>query len=287
MEKNSISIVECPRDAIQGIKQFLPTEAKVQYLNQLLKAGFDIIDFGSFVSPKAIPQLSDTEEVLKRLDFGKTNTKLLAIIANEQGAKQACLHPEIEFVGFPFSISETFSLRNIGASILDTFERVKRIQELCLENHKKLVIYLSMAFGNPYGEEWNTKIVLDWVSKLSILKINYFSLADTTGVASSESIKELFQTLIPHYPSLTFGAHFHTAPAEWKEKVDTAYEAGCRWFDTAIGGYGGCPMASDELIGNLPTDKLLMYMEEKGISSQINKETINTLAIAFQKLLSS
>ncbi len=299
MEKNNISnsinsinpkkitLVECPRDAIQGIKNFLPTKAKAFYLNQLLKAGFDILDFGSFVSPKAIPQLADTAELIRILDLENTSTMLLVIIGNERGAKEALSHPEIDYLGFPFSISDTFSHRNIGSSILETFERVKGIQELCLGKGKSLVIYISMAFGNPYQDPWHIDLVLEWVEKLQGLGIGIFSLADTTGMATTTTVKNLFEYLIPAYPSFQFGAHFHTKPDAWREKVEAAFNAGCQQFDTALLGYGGCPMAGDDLVGNMPTDRLLQFIKEKGLETQVDLNKIPGLELAFQNLLNS
>ncbi len=281
-----MKLIECPRDAIQGIKQFIPTEKKAEYLNELLKVGFDTIDFGSFVSPKAIPQLADTAEVLRLLDLSATKSKLLAIIANERGAQNACQFEEIAYLGYPFSISETFQLRNTEATIAESVERVKAIQELCLKHDKQLVIYISMGFGNPYGDEWNTEIATKWVNVLSQLGIHIFSLADTIGIATPSTISYLFKELISSYPQLEFGAHFHTTPDTWREKIEAAWEAGCRRFDGAILGYGGCPMAKDELVGNMPTENLIDFSREKESAVSITEESIFKLQSAFQRLIS-
>lgn len=280
-----MKITECPRDAIQGIKHFIPTAAKARYLNELLWAGFDRIDFGSFVSPKAIPQLADTAEVLKLLDPGAANGKLLAIVANERGAMSACAFPEISYLGFPFSISETFQHRNTGSGIAESFERVKAIQRLCSDHGKELIIYISMAFGNPYGDAWNATIVMQWIDQLSQLGIKEFSLADTVGMATPAQISCLFYCLIPAYPFLDFGAHLHTRKETWKEKAEAAFNAGCQRFDTAISGFGGCPMAGDELTGNMPTDKLLDFLQEKGVTSGVSQSTIKQLELSFQQLI--
>jgi hydroxymethylglutaryl-CoA lyase len=260
-----IKLIECPRDAMQGIKDFIPTKVKVDYINTLLKVGYDTIDFGSFVSPKAIPQMRDTAEVLAELDLSVSKSKLLSIVANERGAKEAASHKEISYLGYPFSVSETFQLRNTNATIAQSLDRVKEIQEICVRNNKELVLYLSMGFGNPYGDPYSPEIVEEWVGKLKEYGIAIFSLSDTIGVASPETIKYLFSKLIPAFPELEFGAHLHTAPYNWKEKIDAAFENGCRRFDTAIFGYGGCPMAKDDLIGNFPTEHFVNYFGTKTI----------------------
>ncbi|MFY7911952.1 MAG: DUF559 domain-containing protein [Emticicia sp.] len=253
-----MKLIECPRDAIQGIKHFIPTEKKIKYINLLLESNlFDTIDFGSFVSPKAIPQMADTAEVVRGLDLSQTQTKLLAIIANERGATEACQFEQISYLGYPFSISETFQLRNTNATIAESLERVKAIQEITEKADKQLVIYISMGFGNPYGDDWNAEIAIKWVDELQNLGIKIFSLSDTVGVATPESITYLFENLIPKYHHLEFGAHLHTTLDTWQEKVDAAYNAGCRRFDGAFMGYGGCPMAADELVGNMPMENLL------------------------------
>lgn len=257
-----IQLVECPRDAMQGLKPFIPTETKAAYINQLLKVGFHTIDFGSFVSPKAIPQMRDTAKVLARLDLSATSTRLLAIVANQRGAKDAAAFEEIAYLGYPFSISETFQLRNTNATIEESLERVADIQEICQAGDKTLVVYISMGFGNPYGDPWNVEIVQQWTDRLCSMGIGILQLSDTIGVASPESIQYLFSNLIPAYPDLTFGAHFHTQPLTWKEKVKTAYDNGCRRFDGAIKGFGGCPMAKDDLTGNMPTENMVAYFRK-------------------------
>lgn len=275
-----MKLIECQRDAIQGIKHFIPTEKKIKYINLLLESNlFDTIDFGSFVSPKAIPQMADTAEVVQGLNLSHTQTKLLAIIANERGATEACQFEQISYLGYPFSISETFQLRNTNATISESLERVKAIQEITEKADKQLVIYISMGFGNPYGDEWNAGIAIKWVDKLQKLGIKIFSLSDTVGVATPESITYLFENLIPKYPNLEFGAHLHTTPDTWQEKVDAAYKAGCRRFDGAILGYGGCPMAADELVGNMPMENLL----PPSLKGEYN---IEYLISAFQELIS-
>jgi hydroxymethylglutaryl-CoA lyase len=257
--KDMIKIVECPRDAMQGLKEFIPTESKIAYINQLLKVGFDTIDFGSFVSPKAIPQMRDTAEVLANLDLAATNSKLLAIVANERGATEAAQFPEIAYLGYPFSISETFQLRNTNATILESLERVKEIQEICLHKNKKLVVYLSMGFGNPYGDPWNVEIVQRWVDEMVNLDIEILSLSDTIGVSNPSNISYLFSSLIPKYPNIEIGAHLHTEPSNWREKIHAAATNGCTRFDAAMRGYGGCPMAKDDLTGNMATENLVSY----------------------------
>ena len=265
-----LKIIECPRDAMQGIKPFIATEDKASYINALLKVGFDTIDFGSFVSPKAIPQMRDTAAVLAKLDLSNTTSKLLAIIANVRGAKDACTHPEITYLGFPFSISENFQMRNTGKTIQESLETLEEILKLANAHNKEVVTYLSMGFGNPYGDPWSPEIVAEWTKILANMGVKILSLSDTIGISTSTNIKALFEHLISLYPQIEFGAHFHTTPTAWYEKVDTAYEAGCRRFDTAIKGYGGCPMAKDELTGNMPTEKLISYFSEKKIANSLN-----------------
>ena len=259
---SSIKIIECPRDALQGIKEFIPTKNKIEYINQLLKVGFDTIDFGSFVSPKAIPQLKDTAEVLTGLNLSSTSSKLLSIIANTRGANDACNFEEINYLGFPLSVSEQFQNRNTNKSIIESLNIVEEIQNLSVKNNKKLVVYLSMAFGNPYGENYHPNIVAELTEKLHQLDVGIVALSDTIGVSDPINIAPLFSTLIKEYPTIEFGAHFHTTPDKWEEKVDSAYQNGCRRFDTAIKGFGGCPMAKDDLTGNMPTEKLITYFTE-------------------------
>ncbi|OMP31286.1 hydroxymethylglutaryl-CoA lyase [Mangrovimonas sp. DI 80] len=258
-----VKIIECPRDAMQGIKDFIPTEKKVQYIQSLLRVGFDTIDFGSFVSPKAIPQMADTAEVLSRLDLSNTNSKLLAIIANTRGAMDACQHPEIQYLGYPFSISENFQMRNTHKTIAESVETLHEILDIANNAGKEVVVYISMGFGNPYGDPWNVDIVSEWTERLSQMGVNILSLSDTVGSSNPESIEYLFSHLIPQYPNIEFGAHLHTTPTTWFEKVDAAFKSGCRRFDGAIQGFGGCPMAKDELTGNMPTEKLLSYFTAK------------------------
>ncbi len=273
-----IKLIECPRDAMQGIKAFIPTDRKAKYINQLLRVGFHTIDFGSFVSPKAIPQMRDTGEVLEQLELGDSKTRLLAIVANRRGANNAVQFEEITYLGYPFSISETFQLRNTNATIEESLERVEQIQEICLAHDKQLVLYVSMGFGNPYGDPWNVEIVQKWVDRLRAMGVGIFQLSDTIGVASPESIGYLFGNLIEAYADLEFGAHFHTTPRTWKEKVEAAYESGCRRFDGAIRGYGGCPMAKDDLTGNMPTENLVYYFvdrrEPTGVDTERFRESV-------------
>lgn len=276
----SYKIVECPRDAMQGLHDFIPTEKKIRYINQLLTVGFDTIDFGSFVSPKAIPQLQDTAEVLASLDLSGTKSKLLAIIANYRGAEAAVQYPEIRYLGFPFSISETFQQRNTHSSIAESLDTVKRIQQLCVQHNKELVLYISMGFGNPYGDPWNTEIAEKWVAEMDGLGIRIISLSDTIGIANPESISYLFGSLIPRFPHIEFGAHLHTTPDKWKEKIEAAFASGCKRYDGAIKGFGGCPMASDDLTGNMATENLISFFEEKNVKLNLNKAEFEKSMIA-------
>lgn len=264
-----MKIIECPRDAMQGIKKFIPTSTKIAYINQLLKVGFHTIDFGSFVSKKAIPQLKDTAEVLAGLDLSITSSKLLSIIANTRGAETACNFEEINYLGFPLSVSEEFQKRNTNKSIEESLRVIEEIQNLSFKNNKELLVYLSMAFGNPYAENYHPDIVAELTEKLKQLDVSIVSLSDTIGVSDPSNIGPLFSTLIKEYPTIEFGAHFHTTADKWEEKVDSAYLNGCRRFDSALKGFGGCPMAKDELIGNMPTEKLITYfIEDLGLSIQ-------------------
>jgi len=265
-----VKIIECPRDAMQGIKDWIPTEKKVQYLQSLLRCGFDTIDFGSFVSPKAIPQMQDTAEVLAGLDLSATKSKLLAIVANVRGAQAAVQHPEIQYLGYPFSISENFQMRNTHKTIDQSIEVLREILALADQNNKEVVTYLSMGFGNPYGDPWNVEIVGNWAERLSEMGVKILSLSDTVGTSTPEVISYLYSNLIPAYPHIEFGAHLHTTPTAWHEKVDAAYKSGCRRFDGAIQGFGGCPMAKDELTGNMPTEKMLSYFTAEKVVSNIN-----------------
>jgi hydroxymethylglutaryl-CoA lyase len=270
-----IKIIECPRDAMQGIKPFIPTERKAAYIRSLLRVGFDSIDFGSFVSPKAIPQMQDTAAVLAQLDLSQTKSELLAIIANTRGAEIASKHNEIRYLGFPFSISENFQMRNTHKTIAESLVTLQEILEIADKSNKEVVAYLSMGFGNPYGDPWNVEIVADWTEKLSTMGVKTLSLSDTVGSSSPEVISYLFSNLIPKYPEIEFGAHLHTTPDKWFEKVDAAYKAGCRRYDGAIQGFGGCPMAKDDLTGNMPTEKLLSYFTA-------NKENTNLNPLSFE-----
>jgi hydroxymethylglutaryl-CoA lyase len=267
---NKVKIIECPRDAMQGIKShFISTEAKANYINSLLKVGFDTIDFGSFVSPKAIPQMRDTAAVLARLDLSQTTSKLLAIVANVRGANDAVQFEEIDYLGYPFSISENFQMRNTHKTISQSIETLQEILTIANSANKEVVAYLSMGFGNPYGDPWNVEIVSEWTEKLSGMGVKILSLSDTIGSSTPAVISQLFSNLIPIYPAIEFGAHLHTSPSLWHEKVHAAFHAGCKRFDGAIKGYGGCPMAKDELTGNMPTEKLLSYFTEQKVVTGI------------------
>jgi hydroxymethylglutaryl-CoA lyase len=271
MEK--LKIIECPRDAMQGIIDFIPTEKKASYINQLLKCGFDTLDFGSFVSPKAIPQLKDTVKVLEQLDLTNTDTNLLAIIANERGAEEAMQFEEIDFLGFPFSVSETFQKRNANATIEESWKRLEAIQNLAFKNNKDLVVYLSMGFGNPYGDVWNSDIVIKWSERLyNELGIKILALSDTIGCATPTLVASLFKDLIPALKNVEFGAHLHTIPENAKQLVEAAYQNGCRRFDGAIKGFGGCPMAANDLTGNMPTELMLQWFQENGIETGLENQ---------------
>lgn len=267
-----IKLIECPRDAMQGWSEMIPTQTKIQYINQLLEVGFDTLDFGSFVSPKAIPQLADTKEVLKGIRMSAT--KLLAIIANLRGAEEAVQYDEISYLGFPFSISETFQQLNTNSSIAESLGRVADIQKLCLQHKKQLVIYISMGFGNPYGETYNAEIAIKWVQQLQALGIGIFAMSDTVGVSNPENIQTIFSHLNEAFPDLEFGAHFHSTKETANEKIEAALQNHCFRFDSAIGGIGGCPMAQNDLVGNLATEQLLAYLQTKGFTMQINQEAL-------------
>ncbi len=266
----TVKIIECPRDAMQGIKTFIPTANKVTYIQSLLRVGFDTIDFGSFVSSKAIPQMQDTAEVLAQLDLSKTRSKLLAIIANTQGAEAACNYSEIQYLGFPFSISENFQMRNTHKTIAQSLVSLEEILNLADAKNKQVVAYLSMGFGNPYGDPWNTEIVGEWTEKLAAMGVTILSLSDTIGSSTPEMISYLFTNLIPAYPEIEFGAHLHTTPDSWFEKIDAAYKSGCLRFDGAIQGFGGCPMATNHLTGNMPTEKLLSYFTTQKTTTNLS-----------------
>lgn len=269
-----IKLVECPRDAMQGWKHFIPTQKKIEYINALLKVGFDTIDFGSFVSPKAIPQMADTAEVVKGLQVDGTGTKLLAIIANERGAEGAVVFDEITCLGFPFSISETFQKRNTNSTIQESLGRVEEIQNLCIKNKKELVVYISMGFGNPYGDVYNEGIVFEWADKLAALDIKIISLADTVGLATSAQVNRITKYLVDALPATEIGVHLHSTPLNWKEKTDAALNAGCLRFDGALKGIGGCPMADDELVGNMDTELMIPYFAEKKILPAIDMDAL-------------
>ena len=266
----NVKIIECPRDAMQGVRDWIPTKEKAQFIQSLLDCGFDTIDFGSFVSPKAIPQMKDTSELLSLLDVSSTESQLLAIVANIRGAKDAVMYDQIDYLGYPFSISENFQMRNTHKTIAQSIETLKEILNLADSKNKKVVAYLSMGFGNPYGDPWSIDIVGEWTEKLSNMGVKILSLSDTVGSSTPEIITYLFSELITKYPSIEFGAHLHTTTTKWKEKVSAAYLAGCRRFDGAIQGFGGCPMAKDDLTGNMPTEKMLSYFAAEKVITNIN-----------------
>ncbi len=269
-----IHLIECPRDAMQGWKQFIPTDQKIAYLNALLRVGFHTIDFGSFVSPKAIPQMADTKEVLKGLELTGTKSKLLAIIANVRGAEEAAAYEQISYLGFPFSVSETFQLRNTNSTIEQSLQNVEAIQKICVSNNKQLVIYISMGFGNPYGDPYSEEIVFKWVDKIVAMGINIISLADTVGVATPEQVSSMTGYMIQQLPDHEIGVHLHSAPHNWKAKIDAALQAGCKRFDGALKGIGGCPMANDELVGNMNTEWLIPYFKEKKQLPPIDEQAL-------------
>jgi len=270
-----IKLIECPRDAMQGIHDFIPTDLKVRYLNSLLKVGFDTLDFGSFVSPKAIPQMKDTHSVLARLDLEGSDTKLLSIVANERGAKQACEYEEIDYLGFPFSISETFQMRNTKKTIEDSLELVERMLNLCEIHGKELVVYASMAFGNPYDDVWDLAILEHWIDRLDGISVEIISLSDTVGVATPKQLSEAFGLLSQNFPKLEFGAHLHTTADNWEQNLNAAFLSGCTRFDGALKGFGGCPMAKDDLVGNMPTEKMIGYFNEKSIKLNLDEEAFD------------
>lgn len=282
-----MKIIECPRDAMQGLHDFIPTEKKIAYINQLLKVGFDTIDFGSFVSPKAIPQMRDTAEVLAGLQLDSTNSKLLAIVANIRGANDACHFDEIQYLGYPLSLSETFQQRNTNRSINDAFNDLAEMQELCEDFEKTLVVYLSMGFGNPYGDPYEMGYVGEFVDRLDRMEVQVISLADTIGVSNPENISSLFETLIPKFPHIEFGAHLHSTPDTIDEKVDAAFQSGCRRMDGAIKGYGGCPMAKDDLTGNMATERMLHFFTEKGVQTGLNMEAFNESVLLSSSVFST
>jgi hydroxymethylglutaryl-CoA lyase len=281
---SSVKLIECPRDAMQGWKQFIPTEKKIQYINSLLKVGFDTIDFGSFVSAKAIPQMADTKEVVRGLESiidsrqpaigSQQSTKLLAIVANLRGAEEACSYDLINYLGFPFSVSETFQQRNTNSSIAQSLNRIEEIQNLCVKTGKKLVIYISMGFGNPYGDLYDEEIVFNWVERLVEMDIEIISLADTVGVAAAEQVYDMASYLIESLPGTEIGVHLHSTAANWKEKLEAAVKAGCKRFDGALKGIGGCPMANDELVGNMNTEWMIDYFKQKNLLNDLNEDAL-------------
>ena len=267
---SKIKIIECPRDAMQGIKSWIPSDEKLSYLQSVLSVGFDVVDFGSFVSSRVIPQMKDTDYIINNLDTTNTNSKLLAIVANYRGAVAACNYSTISYIGYPFSISEIFQMRNSNKTISESFDDLKKIKTLIDAKNKKLVVYLSMGFGNPYGEPWNLEIIEKWIQNLNLIGVEIISISDTIGTAKKSDINKIYSFLIPRYSKIEFGAHFHSKPNEWYEKVNEAYTNGCRRFDGAIMGFGGCPMAKDDLTGNLPTEKLLSYFNSIKVNTSIN-----------------
>src|SRR5688572_22334009 len=274
IEKETIKLIECPRDAMQGWKTFISTKKKVEYINSLLKVGFDTIDFGSFVSPKVIPQMADTAEVLRNLELGNSQSKLLAIVANLRGAEEASVYDAISYLGFPFSVSETFQQRNTNSSIQQSLERVEEMQNLCIKSGKKLVLYISMGFGNPYGDPYSEEIVFEWVNKIVALDIEIISLADTVGIATEEQVYDMTSYLVESLPGIEIGVHLHSTPDNWKEKLEAAVKAGCKRFDGALKGIGGCPMADDELVGNMNSELMIRYFKEKGMLPVLNEEAL-------------
>jgi len=280
-QRSTVNLIECPRDAMQGWKKFIPTEKKIEYINSLLKVGFHTIDFGSFVSPKAIPQMADTRTVLDELRLDDTKTKLLAIVANVRGAQEASVYDKITYLGFPFSISETFQQRNTNSSIKDSLARVEEIQNICSKTNKQLVVYMSMAFGNPYGDEYNGEILLNWTKEIMERGVKIISLADTVGVAEAEQISSALASLVPNYPNIDFGVHLHSTPKNWEDKLEAAFTSGCVRFDGALKGIGGCPMANDELVGNMNTEWMIHYFKGMDKLPQLDFEALqNSLSIA-------
>jgi hydroxymethylglutaryl-CoA lyase len=279
IKSNRVKLVECPRDAMQGWAGIIPTEKKVEYLNTLLQVGFDSLDFGSFVSHKAIPQMADTKEVVEKIIPGNSKTRLLAIVANTRGAEDAALYPTINDIGFPFSVSETFQERNTNSSLQKSIETISAIQEICYLGSKRLVIYISMAFGNPYGDPWSQEIVLNWIRLIVEMGVEVISLADTVGLASPEQVHHLTQSLIEEFPSIESGVHLHSRREKSIEKIEAAYLAGCRRFDGALNGIGGCPMAGDELVGNMDSLVMIDYFRKQNILPDLNEEILKQSAL--------
>ena len=279
-----LKLIECPRDAMQGWETFIPTEKKIEYINQLLQVGFDTIDFGSFVSAKAIPQMVDTKEVISRLSMEKSNSKLLAIIANVRGAQEAAEFEKITYLGFPFSISPTFQMRNTNSTIEESLERVKEIKNICDKNNKELVVYISMAFGNPYGDAYDEKIVLEWVKKLVGEGIQIISLADTVGLANASQVSSIVKKVISKFPDIETGVHLHSTKTNWKQKIDAALQSGCLRFDGALKGIGGCPMANDELVGNMDTELMIPYLKQLGFLRKIDEDALLKASVMASKI---
>jgi hydroxymethylglutaryl-CoA lyase len=276
-EKPDIKLIECPRDAMQGLSDFIPTELKAEYINKLLKVGYNTIDFGSFVSPQAVPQMRDTADVLSKLNLDNSKTELLAIIANLKGAQQAAQFDEVKYLGFPFSISDTFQRRNVNATIIQSLGRVEDItviHEICKKFNKKMVIYISMGFGNPYGDPWSIDFLNHYIYILKNIDIDIIALSDTVGISDPKDVEKVFSNLIPQYPTIEFGAHFHTTPDKWEEKISAAYKGGCRRFDGAIKGFGGCPLSGYHLVGNMPTENIINFLDENQVNTGINKEAL-------------
>ena len=278
---HGLTLVECPRDAMQGIKTFIPTAVKIQYLTTLLRQGFDVLDCGSFVNPESIPQMADTAEVIQAISEVETNTELLVIVANERGALRAVAYPKIKYLGFPLSVSETFQKRNTNASREEAFRRLARIQDIAVASGKEVVAYLSMAFGNPYGDDWSAQEVAEWASKIASLGIRIISLSDTVGKANAEQLGDLFSAIHDRLPHVEVGVHLHAKPNEWLAKVEAAYNHGCRRFDAALGGFGGCPMAKDDLVGNIPSEGAFSWLSQResaGLTMKIQWDELRLLA---------
>jgi hydroxymethylglutaryl-CoA lyase len=281
---HTIKLVECPRDAMQGWKKQIPTSQKIEYINALLKVGFDTIDFGSFVSPKAIPQMADTKQVTEKLDLSGSHSKLLAIIANVRGATESLQYEKISFLGYPFSVSPTFQQRNANSTLEASLNSIREIQNLCIKHSKRLVVYISMAFGNPYGDEYHEDTVVQWVQKISELGINIISIADTVGLASPSQVSSLLKKLRDNNQPYTIGVHLHSSAMNWRQKIDAALMAGCRRFDGALKGIGGCPMANDELVGNIDTELMIPYFEKQDLLSPLNKEALADALVIANKI---
>lgn len=280
----AIKLIECPRDAMQGWKYFIPTQKKIEYINALLEVEFDTIDFGSFVSAKAIPQMADTKEVISQLAVENSKTKLLAIVANTRGAQEAIVFDKITYLGFPFSVSPTFQLRNTNSSIEESLVRVEEIRNLCAKNNKQLVVYISMGFGNPYGDKYDEEIVMSWVDKISSMGIKIISIADTVGLAKPSQISSVLNKLIPHYPGIEIGVHLHSKPENWQSKIDAALHAGCKRFDGALKGIGGCPMANDDLVGNINTELMISYFDKLSLLLKMNKVALQKALVLADKI---